>query len=63
MLLLKTVNVKNKANVLVQIPKAIASHNWNLHDGDKLEVFFDETSKQLIIKPTNVGGSANTTCK
>lgn len=59
MLLLKTVNVKNKTNVLVQIPKAIAAHNWNLEDGDKLEVLFDETSKRLIIEPKVNGSKAN----
>lgn len=59
MLLLKTVNVKNKTNVLVQIPKAIAAHNWNLQDDDKLEVLFDEQKQQLIIKPKVNGSKVN----
>lgn len=63
MLLLKTVNVTNKTNVLVQVPKAIASANWALDDGDKLEVLFDEQSQQLVIKPgKRIRGQTNRGC-
>ena len=47
----KTVNVTNPRNVLVQIPSYVAGVEWNLRQGDRLEVYYDEETKQVTIKP------------
>ncbi|MNG92706.1 hypothetical protein D3C79_516470 [compost metagenome] len=57
MLLLKSVKVTNKSNVVVQIPKSVAATNWALKEGDNLEVMYDESTKQLVIKPRSKVGS------
>lgn len=47
---LKTVNVTNQKNVLVQVPAFVTRH-WGLAVGDKLEVHYDDKTQQLYIKP------------
>lgn len=47
----KTVNVTNPRNVLVQIPSYVAGVEWSLRQGDRLEVYYDEETKQVTIKP------------
>ena len=44
----KTVNVTNTKNVLVQIPAWIAKL-WGLNVGDKLEVVYDASENKVCI--------------
>lgn len=48
-MLTKTVRVTNPRNVLVQIPSFIIS-NWNLTLADKLEVHYNEETKEVTIR-------------
>lgn len=50
----KTVNVTNKKNILVQVPKAVAM-DWGLEIGDKLEVVYNGDA--LTISPGVPRGS------
>ena len=50
----KTVNVTNKKNILVQVPKAVAT-DWGLEIGDKLEVVYNGDA--LTISPSVPRGS------
>ena len=50
----KTVNVTNKKNILVQVPKAVAT-DWGLEIGDKLEVVYNGDA--LTISPSIQRGS------
>ena len=50
MIYLKTVNVTNKKNVLVQIPAFVTRH-WGLEVGDKLEVHYDDQTQKIYIVP------------
>ena len=45
---LKTVNVTNTKNVLVQVPAWIAKL-WGLNVGDKLEVVYDASEDRVCI--------------
>ena len=47
---LKTVNVTNVRNVLVQIPAFVTRH-WGLEVGDKLEVHYDDQTQKIYIVP------------
>lgn len=47
---LKTVNVTNNKNVLVQVPAFIA-RQWGLDIGDKLEVHYDSEEQYIKVKP------------
>ena len=47
----KTVNVTNPRNVLIQIPSLIAGVEWNLKQGDELEVLYDDKTKEVTIRP------------
>jgi hypothetical protein len=49
-MLLKTVNVTNARNVLVQVPSALIA-KWCLIEGDHLEVSVNADNSELIIKP------------
>lgn len=51
MLRIKTVKIKNSKNVLVQMPKFILS-NWEVKEGDGLEVLLDEETREIVIRPT-----------
>lgn len=51
MTMYKTVNVTNPRNVLVQIPSLIAGVEWNLKQGDRLEVLYDDRTKEVTIRP------------
>ena len=51
----KTVNVTNPRNVLVQIPSLIAGVEWNLKQGDRLEVLYDDRTKEVTIRPHVLG--------
>lgn len=48
---IKTVNVTNTKNVLVQIPAWIA-RLWGLNIGDRLEVQYDQSENKVCISPT-----------
>lgn len=50
MMRIKTVNIKNAKNILVQIPGFVAE-NWGVKEGDKLTVEVCEDTKNLIISP------------
>ena len=45
----KTANVTNVKNVLVQIPGWVAKR-WGLRQGDKLEVCYDTDEEEIRIK-------------
>ena len=45
----KTANVTNVKNVLVQIPGWVAKR-WGLQQGDKLEVCYDTDEEEIRIK-------------
>lgn len=45
----KTANVTNVKNVLVQIPGWVAKR-WGLRQGDKLEVCYDADEEEIRIK-------------
>lgn len=47
----KTVNVTNPRNVLVQIPSFVIA-NWGIALGSHLEVHYDEEKQQLTIIPS-----------
>lgn len=47
----KTVNVTNPRNVLVQIPSFVIA-NWGIALGSHLEVHYDEEKQQLTITPS-----------
>lgn len=47
---LKTVNVTNNKNILVQVPAFIA-RQWGLGIGDKLEVHYDSEEQYIKVKP------------
>lgn len=47
----KTVNVTNTKNVLVQIPGWVAKR-WGLNVGDTLEVCYDANEEEIRIKRT-----------
>ena len=46
----KTVNVTNPRNVLVQVPSFVIA-NWGVVLGSHLEVHYDEEKQQLTIRP------------
>lgn len=46
----KTVNVTNPRNVLVQIPSFVVA-NWGIALGSNLEVHYNEEKQSIIIKP------------
>ena len=48
----KTVNVTNPRNVLVQVPSFVIA-NWGVALGSHLEVHYDEIKRAIIIKPTS----------
>jgi bifunctional DNA-binding transcriptional regulator/antitoxin component of YhaV-PrlF toxin-antitoxin module len=50
MRLIKTSNITNARNVLVQIPSFLIAE-WGLTVGDFLEVSTDEEKSKLVIKP------------
>ena len=45
----KTANITNVKNVLVQIPGWVAKR-WGLRQGDKLEVCYDADEEEIRIK-------------
>ena len=47
----KTVNVTNPRNVLVQVPSFVIA-NWGVALGSHLEVYYDEEKQQLTIVPS-----------
>lgn len=47
----KTVNVTNPRNVLVQVPSFVIA-NWGVTLGSRLEVHYDEEKQQLTIIPS-----------
>ena len=47
----KTVNVTNPRNVLVQVPSFIAGTEWGLKQGDKLEVLYNDKTREVTIRP------------
>lgn len=47
----KTVNVTNPRNVLVQVPSFVIA-NWGVALGSHLEVHYDEEKQQLTIAPS-----------
>lgn len=47
----KTVNVTNPRNVLVQVPSFVIA-NWGVALGSHLEVHYDEEKQQLTIIPS-----------
>ena len=47
----KTVNVTNPRNVLVQIPSFVIA-NWGIKLGSNLEVFYNEDKQSVTIRPT-----------
>ena len=47
----KTVNVTNPRNVLVQVPSFVIA-NWGVALGSHLEVHYDEEKQQLTIVPS-----------
>ena len=47
----KTVNVTNPRNVLVQVPSFVIA-NWGITLGSHLEVHYDEEKQQLTIIPS-----------
>ena len=47
----KTVNVTNPRNVLVQVPSFVIA-NWGVALGSHLEVHYDEEKQQLTITPS-----------
>ena len=46
---LKTANVTNPKNVLVQIPAWVVKR-WGLQQGDKLEVCYNVTDEEICIR-------------
>ena len=59
----KTVNVTNPRNVLVQVPSFVIA-NWGVALGSHLEVHYDEEKQQLTIVPSlqrrsNVAGKSD----
>lgn len=46
----KTVNVTNPRNVLVQLPSFVIA-NWGVALGSHLEVHYDEEKQQITIRP------------
>ena len=50
-MLVKTVNVTNLRNVLIQVPRYIVTQ-WQLNDNSMLEVHYDDKSKEITIKPS-----------
>ena len=46
----KTVNVTNPRNVLVQLPSFVIA-NWGVTHGSHLEVHYDEDEQQITIAP------------
>lgn len=46
----KTVNVTNPRNVLVQLPSFVIA-NWGVVLGSHLEVHYDEQQQQVTIRP------------
>lgn len=57
----KTVNVTNPRNVLVQIPSFVIA-NWGIALGSNLEVHYNEEKQSITIKPA-VQRRRNTTRK
>lgn len=47
---IKTVNVTNAKNVLVQIPGFVVQ-KWGLQEGDGVDVCISENEKSIIITP------------
>lgn len=47
----KTVNVTNPRNVLVQVPSFVIA-DWGVTLGSRLEVHYDEEKQQLTITPS-----------
>ena len=47
---LKTINITNARNVLVQVPGYVIA-DWGARDSDKLEVHYDESTKEVTIRP------------
>ena len=47
---IKTVKVKNKKNVLIQIPGFVID-NWGLNDNDSVEVHISDDEQTIILKP------------
>lgn len=58
-MLIKTARITNLRNVLVQIPGFVVA-SWGVDQEDELEVHFDESTQQLIIRP---GGAMNERAK
>jgi hypothetical protein len=58
-MLLKRVKVNNPMNTLVQIPRFITTEFWRLRQGDGLEVFYDESTGSIIIRPKEVRTGSN----
>ena len=50
----KTVNVTNPRNVLVQLPSFVIA-DWGVTLGSHLEVHYDEDKRQITIAPAVLG--------
>lgn len=50
----KTVNVTNPRNVLVQLPSFVIA-NWGVTLGSHLEVHYDEDNRKVTIQPAVLG--------
>lgn len=50
-MVVKTVNITNLRNVLVQMPSFIVA-NWGVKERDRLEVHYNEATKEVTIKPS-----------
>lgn len=50
-MVVKTVNITNLRNVLVQIPSFIIA-NWGVKETDKLEVLYNDETKEVTIRPS-----------
>lgn len=51
MKLIKTVNITNPRNVIVQVPSMVVGSEWKVKQGDKLEVLYDDKEKEITIRP------------
>lgn len=49
-MLIKTINIKNPKNVIVQIP-GFVSATWNLTVGSELEMHYNHETNKITIKP------------
>lgn len=54
MMHVKTVNVTNPRNVLVQLPSFVIA-NWGVTLGSHLEVHYDDKKQQVTIRPAVLG--------